>query len=587
MKKTDNEVNQPSEVRVSFSSDPDYVIKGLTSDVTTIECIYDLIDNSIDAARNSLLKIDTKKDKFGLPSSYNGYEIRVSIDNKNVTILDNCSGIDEKTLSNKTFTIGSRSQHPYGIGHYGVGLNRAIFKLGAQVHLITDDGIDQFSLTFSESEVRKAVANTIEIKANRLKTTNKKFNLIKISSINSEVYSDLGSAIWLKSTTDEIRKRYGIFTSKNLKILINDVPIGTFGPEIRDPVFLRKRERTLFSQSRVNIYMESGLHQDYRIKSVDDDYQELKSGIPELTKEYGWYVVCNDRIILVADKTKITGWTTSWHNEYHGFLGWAYYVSEDPSLLPWDSKKTGINSNNKAHEESLPILKGLADSYRTDNRKLRKPKIAAPASNSISVARPKDPKALSGPQGTTQKSNDWKPAVIEGTGVTTNNEKNDLHTNDMDYLVYAIRTISTSPRTTSLLQEAKETSIKQHPYSAIVLLRVLFECALREFAIRHKFYNTIKESYFSEQDFAGRPFTDKQKKDYSPNLQKMITWLLQNTENLPNDHRRAASLSLGKFKKDLSTINGIIHEDGVLTDNSEVNQIRNNAYKALQTLLEN
>lgn len=157
----------------------------------------------------------------------------------------------------------------------------------------------------------------------------------------------------------------------------------------------------------------------------------------------------------------------------------------------------------------------------------------------------------------------------------------------MDYLIYEINTISSSPRITSLLREAKEISIKKFPYTAIVLLRVLFECAIREFSIRHKFYSEIKESYFLEQDFADRALTEKQKKDYSPNLQKMISWLLQNTENLPGDHRRSSALSLGKFKKDLTTINGIIHEDGVLTDHTEVNQIRNNAYKALQTLLEN
>ncbi|MCU1748369.1 ATP-binding protein [Pseudomonas sp. 6D_7.1_Bac1] len=365
---------EDNEVNISFASDPDYVIKGLTSDVTTIECIYDLIDNSIDAARNSLLKFDTQKDKFSLPASYSGYEIKISINNKDIAIHDNCSGIDENTLSKKTFTIGSRSQHPYGIGHYGVGLNRAIFKLGSRVNLTTDDGRDQFSLSFSENEVRKAVENTLTIKAKRLKTTNEKFNIIKISDIHREVYSDLGSAIWIKSTTDEIRKRYGIFTAKGLKIFINNVPIGTFGPEIRNPDFLKKREKTLLSESGVNIYMEAGLHQDYRIKSVDADYEDLKSGIAELTKEYGWYIVCNDRIILVADKTKTTGWTTSWHNEYHGFLGWAFYVCEDPSLLPWDSKKTGINSNNKAHEESLALLKSLADLYRTENRKLRRPK---------------------------------------------------------------------------------------------------------------------------------------------------------------------------------------------------------------------
>ncbi|MHC8338062.1 ATP-binding protein [Pseudomonas sp. HLT2-19-2] len=573
-----------NDVNVSFSTDPDHVIKGLTSDVTTIECIYDLIDNSIDAARNTLLALDPTKDRFGLPTSYDGYSVDVFISNKEVRIHDNCSGIDEQTLSKKTFTIGSKSQHPFGIGHYGVGLNRAIFKLGGKVNLNTDNGNAQFSLEFSELEVRKAIKGTLTIKAKRLLSTKERFNTLRITQIQKEVYSDLGSDIWLKSTTDEIRMRYGIFTRKGLKISINGIPIGSFGPEIRNPKFLEKKKKEVFFEG-VNIYMEAGLHQDYRIKKIDKDYDALKSGIVDITKEYGWYIVCNDRIILVADKSKTTGWTTSWHNEYHGFLGWAYYISEDPSRLPWDSKKTGINTNNLAYVASSTLLKELADDYRTSNRKLRK--VQAPSSpststnnNNLAKPEPTKTKASGSLSKVNLKSGDKKPTHPE-------NINNTIHTNEMDYLVYEINTISMSPRTTSLLKEAKEISIQEHSYTAIILLRVLFECALREFSIRHKFYNNIKESYFAEQEAVDRTFTKNQKTHYSPNLLTMITWLLKNPEKLPDDHRRAATLSLGKFKKDLPTINGIIHEDGILTSHFEVNQIRNNAYKALQTLLEN
>jgi hypothetical protein len=586
-------LDRPSDIEVSFLPDPDYLISGLTSDVTTLECIYDLIDNSIDAARNVILKTNKLKDQFGLPSSYSGYTVELTLSPEAIKISDNCSGIDKAILATKTFTIGNRSKHPYGIGHYGVGLNRAIFKLGKKVNLITDNGEDKLLLKFSDEDVRKAIQKEIAIMASLRPTGGESINVITIDDINAEVASDLSSNIWLKSATEEVRTRYGIFTKKGLRITINSIEVGTFGPSIRDPKFLEKQEREFRSSKGVNVYIEAGLHQDYKIKGIDKDHSLAKSNLKNLTSEYGWYIVCNDRIILVADKTVTSGWTTSWHNEYHGFLGWAYYVSEDPALLPWDSKKTGINTHNDAHRETVVILKQLADNYRGINRKLRRKEDGPSASSpSAKQARPSSITNVPGPTIPDKPSN--ASGAVSPVGTNTSNPNSDLgtasrslpHTNNMDYLVYEISTLSRSPRIISLLQESKHASISRNPYTAIILLRVLFEAAIRDYSIRHRFYQDIKESYFSEQEHEGRPFTTKQKNEYSPNLVKMITWLLSNTDQLPSDHRRAATLSLGKFKNDLPKINGIIHEDGVLTDHTEVNQVRNNSYKALQTLLE-
>ncbi|WP_345960822.1 ATP-binding protein [Pseudomonas sp. NY8896] len=383
-------------IEVSFNSDADYLIQGLTSDVSTIECIYDLIDNSIDAARSKIIRASKrfKKDSYGLPASYKGFKIDLDVTSRKVAVSDNCAGIDESTLSDKVFTIGKRSKHAFGIGHYGVGLNRAIFKLGSSVRLMTDNGVHAFSLGFSEMDVRSAVENKSTIQARRLPTSKKSYYKLEIDSVKNDVLSDLGSDTWLDTLRDQIRIRYAIFCAKGLVISVNKKKVGSFGPKIRNPDFLEKRAKNFVSQSGVSVYLEAGLHENYRIAKFEIDYEQFKPVIKGLTPEYGWYVVCNDRIILVADKTKITGWTTTaWHNEYHGFLGWAHYVSEDPSLLPWDTKKTGINTNNQTHIEVLSSLKELADDYRSRNRNLRQPKSGGVASE---PAKPRGTGAASG-----------------------------------------------------------------------------------------------------------------------------------------------------------------------------------------------
>lgn len=567
------------EVAINFSADPDYMIRGLTSDVATIECIYDLIDNSIDAARKEILKrSDVKFDKHGLPSSYKGFEIVVSVSSEHVSISDNCSGIDEESLSKRAFSVGSKSSHRFGIGHFGIGLNRAIFKLGQSAALTTDDGDARFYLSFDESKVRESVKGESTLYARRLKSSGEKLNQLVIGDIKQEVFSELGSDVWLDALQKEIKIRYAIFCRKGLKIKVNDILVGKFGPRIRNVGILPKRTQKCLTSSGVKVYLEAGLHQSYRIKGVDSDYDDFKDIIKDLTDEYGWYLVCNDRIILVADKTKISGWATSWHNEYHGFLGWAHYVSEDPSLLPWDSKKTGINLNNSAHIEVLSFLKEMADDYRSRNRRARK-KDSGPTAASAAGSKGGQTQVSAG-----KPSSGTRPA----NGVRGNDDAPGrplIHTKEMDFLLYDVGTVSRSPRLASLLSEAKEISIKEHPYTAMVLLRVLFEAALRDFLIRHSKYSAVKEKYFDDQAGQGRPFSAPQKRDFTPPLSLMYNWILANPEILPDDVRRATRTSLNSFNKDLVRLNGIIHEDGVLTDYSEAKQIRNNSYKALQTLL--
>ncbi|MGH8601451.1 MAG: ATP-binding protein [Gammaproteobacteria bacterium] len=571
-------------IEVSFNLDADYLIQGLTADVSTIECIYDLIDNSIDAARSKILSgpKPAPRDAFGLPASYKKFKIALDISTKAVSILDNCTGLEERTLSEKVFTIGKKSKHAFGIGHYGVGLNRAIFKLGSTVQLETDNGKHAFALKFSEDDVRSAVENKTTIQAQRQPASKSNYYRLEIGGIKSDVLSDLGSDAWLGLLRDQIRIRYARFCKKGLLITVNGKETGEFGPKIRNPDFLEKRTKNLMSQNGVSIYLEAGLHENYRIAKKDDDYGQFKSIIKNLTPEYGWYIVCNDRIILVADKTKTTGWTTTaWHNEYHGFLGWAYYVSEDPSLLPWDTKKTGINANHQTHIEVLSSLKELADDYRSRNRKLRSSK----PGDEVASAPPKPVNGGAGVGAGTGSPNGSRAGAGSSDGGIGPGRA--IHTKDMDMLIYNISSVTNSPRIASFLHEAKEISIKEHPYTAMILLRVLFEAALRDYLLRHRHYQKVKDSIFQEQASQGRAFTQKQKNDFTPTLSNMLSWTAKNTDIFPSDARRGTKTSIDSFTKDTSRLNGIIHEDGVLTDFSEAKQIRNNAYKALQTLLEN
>src|SRR5665213_4418724 len=113
--------------QVDTSPTKDVVVKSLTKDASVEACIYDLIDNAVDAARNTILKGLPAKSRDTLPDSYAGFDVKVSLSSTGFRIADNCGGIPVQSLRTMVMRFGKQSKHPLGIGIYGVGLNRALF----------------------------------------------------------------------------------------------------------------------------------------------------------------------------------------------------------------------------------------------------------------------------------------------------------------------------------------------------------------------------------------------------------------------------------------------------------------------------
>jgi hypothetical protein len=85
---------------------------------------------------------------------------------------------------------------------------------------------------------------------------------------------------------------------------------------------------------------------------------------PSVPRQAGWYVVCNGRVVLEADRSAITGWglveeaanrtlIPSYHNQFARFRGLVFFDSEDSSLVPWNTTKTGIDQDNKYWQASF------------------------------------------------------------------------------------------------------------------------------------------------------------------------------------------------------------------------------------------
>jgi hypothetical protein len=73
-------------------------------------------------------------------------------------------------------------------------------------------------------------------------------------------------------------------------------------------------------------------------------------------KNPGWYVFCNGRAVLFADKSTLTGWAGGglpiFQPKHRPFLGTVFFVSPDPEELPWTTPKASINEENAVWQEA-------------------------------------------------------------------------------------------------------------------------------------------------------------------------------------------------------------------------------------------
>ena len=130
-----------------------------------------------------------------LPDGYSGYEIKLHLSGSGLKISDNCGGIPVDDLRKTVFRFGQRSEQSMGIGAFGVGLNRALFRLGDHASIVTDTGQERAELTLSKEKYLDARAWTIPAEA--LPSSGKTGTTIEIKQPRATTSKNFGDDRWV------------------------------------------------------------------------------------------------------------------------------------------------------------------------------------------------------------------------------------------------------------------------------------------------------------------------------------------------------------------------------------------------------
>src|ERR1700730_4181927 len=127
------------EGKVDAQPTKNFFVTMLTRDIALMDAIMDLIDNCIDGVHRQL-KHEKKKTKNEY--IYRGYYAEIMLDDKSFVLKDNCGGIPLDVAKHYAFRMGRSEEYHDDdnletLGMYGIGMKRAVFKLGLEADITT------------------------------------------------------------------------------------------------------------------------------------------------------------------------------------------------------------------------------------------------------------------------------------------------------------------------------------------------------------------------------------------------------------------------------------------------------------------
>jgi hypothetical protein len=330
----------------------DFFISMLTKDIELTRSIIDLVDNALDGAR----RLRKERD-------YKGLFIKIEATPQRFKILDNCGGIDIDLAREYAFRFGRSPKMKatvHSVGQFGVGMKRALFKLGKHFSIRSDAPRSWFVLTVDvekwkngeewEFEFDDYGEDLPENGGRELGTS------ITVTSLHPAVSEALSSEIFQKRLTKEITEAHTKAMEKGLTLSFGGVPLG-----VRPLVLLQSKE------------LKPAYHEMTWGKGRSEVKVKLYAGVADSKpSEAGWNIFCNGRLVLGADQSAITGWGEGsgkiiphFHPQYTRFRGFVFLDSDDTSSLPWNTTKTGVDTDSPHYKavrlEMIKLMRPVID----------------------------------------------------------------------------------------------------------------------------------------------------------------------------------------------------------------------------------
>jgi hypothetical protein len=331
-----------------------FFVTMLTRDISLDDCILDLVDNSIDGA----WKVSRKHpSELRVNNDLSRFKIEIEFSEKHFRILDNCGGITLDDAAEYAFTFGRSSKQPkgeYSVGVYGIGMKRAAFKIGNHINVrstyLESRKLVGFQVPINVTNWMKNESDDWDFDLEEYPAASSAGVEIAISELSSETRMRFDDPAYAVSLRRVLGRDYVVPLMRGLRITVNGIEVTASTLELlQDTKFVPLR--TSYSDGDVRVELIAGMR--YRPPDTNDP-DESRTRSDAIS---GWYIICNGRVVLDADRTDVTGWgilgTPSWHPQYSGFVGIAFFSSKESASLPMTTTKRSVDTSSGVYRRAL------------------------------------------------------------------------------------------------------------------------------------------------------------------------------------------------------------------------------------------
>ena len=349
--------------KINANPTKEFFVEMITRDILLKQAIIELIDNSIDGARRQ--RRENNEESFS---------ITVDFDETHFRITDNCGGIPIETARKYAFRFGrTQDDNRVGVttGIFGIGMKRAVFKMGNTFEVKSRTKTSYFEMKVDISEWLKIDTTNWDFEfsvAEEKLQSEGEGTTITVTELYDEIKNSFSSTLFANELIHDVERRMGEELHKGVKILIN-------GKQIEGNYI------TLYNNQIIEPVKEEFEFQGVRVKIVAGIAPKDPGEKRNAPEKAGWYIYCNGRQVVSADKTGLTTWKDvdginkeiSYNNTYASFRGMVFFESENPEKLPWNTTKTGIDESSFVYiharermREIFKIVKGAIDKMSTE-----------------------------------------------------------------------------------------------------------------------------------------------------------------------------------------------------------------------------
>jgi hypothetical protein len=335
-----------NEPQINVQPTKAFFVDMLTRDIALEQAVLDLVDNSIDAA---------KAMKANGSHSLGDRRITIEFGKDRFRILDNCGGFDRKTAASYAFRFGrppGMPRTPHSIGQFGVGMKRALFKFGNRFSVRSATESETWAVEINVPDWEQKDEWSFpwgDFKEDENISTATPGTEIIAEALRPEVSARFSTQNFENAVVGLLQSKHRQFISEGVQISVNGKFVSA------SSLYMLVGDSFRPGSDQI-IFQEQG-KADVRVSIIVGVGQSSP-------REAGWYVVCNGRVILEADRRPVTGWglieeqsnkltMPSYHNQFARFRGIVSFDSDDSALIPWTTTKTDIDQDSHIWQKTF------------------------------------------------------------------------------------------------------------------------------------------------------------------------------------------------------------------------------------------